>query len=522
MNSIQKADTAQLIYTGEGALRLEEEIILPDYCPDVARLLRVEMTPVIDKSRAYIQDGGVTVSITGGAEFTVIYSSPDGECESYSFTLPVDTSFKKELSRKSGIVPDSVALSVSPFTTAASAKPLTSRKLLARGEARLICDVFSNVEYSAYDGATDTGRVECKRGERYAAYLTGCTTSKLSIVQDIKIPPTLPSGAKVLSCTANLSVDSATPARDSATVFMTATFNVLYLSEETGERAAELVSFCQPVEVRERLECDDCAEDSVCRIRACLGGAKCTLECDSFGEMRIFHLELPYTLTCLVLENLPITLVSDAYGIGCESECRASEEEFTRYIGSLSEGCQFKKRISLVSDTDAVHGVEGRARVNSVSFTDSGAVAHLEVLVGAVPEKDGVLSADIRESLEVELPLNVPDSIRAEVKSDETVCDATATLSFVDAQVIGEEIEVSGEITLQAMLWEKSRVKFVEDVVFSEGKERKRNTLFYYPTPDDTLWSVGKRYGVGMNELKEMNKIEGESLPCVCKIFDGN
>ncbi len=524
MNSIQKGEFAQLIYTGDGTVRLEEEIILPDYCPDVARLLRVDMTPVFEKSRAYIQDGAVNVGVTGRAEFTAIYASSEGDCESYSFSVPIDTSYKKDAGRRQGIISDSVAVSAIPFVSTASAKPLTSRKLLARGEIKVATDVFANIEYALYDATHDTREesIETDACERFAAYLTGSVTSPFSVVQDIKIPPTLPSGAKVLSCIASLSVDSCSPSRDSVTAFMTATFNVFYLSEESGERDAEYVSFCQPIELRERIECDDCAEDSVCRIRAMVGEAKCTLESDSFGEMRVFRFELPYTLSCLVFENMPVSLVSDAYGIGCEAECQFSDEEFLRYIGALSEGFQFKKKIGASTDADSVSGVHGKARVRSVTVTGGAAAAHVELNVSAIPRVSGSLSGNIFETVEIDIPLNLPESITAEVDSDNTLCDAVATLSFIDAQMSGGEMEVSGEIALHVQMWEKSRVKFVSDATLSEKCESPKTTLFYYPAPNDTLWSIGKRYGVGSEKLKQINGIENGVLPRVLKIFDGN
>lgn len=524
MNSIQKGDFAELIYTGEGVIRLEEEVILPDYCPDVARLVRVELTPVVEKSRAYIQEGAVCFDVSGVAHFTVIYTSPEGDTESYSFELPMDSSFKKELSRKTGISSDSIEAFVCPFVSGSGAKPLTSRKLLARGEVRVNADVFANVEYSFYDALRDAGEkcVEPESAERFIASLTGGGQSDCRVEQDIKIPPTLPSGAKVLSCTATMSVDSCSPSSDTVTVFMTANFNVFYLSEETGEREAEFISFCQPIEVRERIECSDCAEDSVCRVRAVTGVPVCKLECDSFGEMRIFHFELPYTLTCSVFENIPVCLVSDVYGIGREVECRFSDVEFMRYIGALSESDQFKKKIGIKSEASSLCGVRGTARVKSVSVGEGGAVARLELSVGAVPRLNGGVSGEINESMELEIPLNLPDSVVSGVKAEDTVCDAVATLSFIDAQVFGTEMEISGEVVLQAQLWEKSRVKFLADVKLSAPVEREKKILFYYPTPSDTLRSVGKRYGVGIETLKTLNRIENGVLPRVLKIFDGN
>lgn len=520
MNSIQKGDYAQEIYRTEGSVRIEQEVILPDYCPDITRLVRVEMTPVFEKSRAYLQDNILTVEVSGRAEFNALYTDGGMGCEAYEFSENFNCSFKKDIGRTSLVIPESAAVCVLPVSTSVSPRVMSPRKLLARGEIKLSAEVFANLEYNAYEPSDDVAshRVDVESCNALVSRVVSSKNEMFTLSQEIKLPASLPCCGKVLSCTANISVDSVHPSCDSVAVFLGVNFNVLYLSEETGEREAELVSFYQPVEVRESFDCDDCAEDSICRVRAVPGKASCTMLVDSYGENRAFSLELPYTLNCITFENIEASLVEDVYGVGALAECERGREDFMHYVGSLSEACPFREKFLLKTDASILRGAVASAVLKSVSVTDEGAFADVVLEVGAVTVGDEGVNGSFSESLDMRFPINVPESILSDTSPDKLICDATVLPVYVDMQANSGSVELSGELAVGVRLWERSAKEFVKNVSFTEREKKSNVTVFYYPSASDTLWDVGRRYGVERQKIREVNGIENDELPSVVRI----
>lgn len=520
MNSIQKGDFAHQLYRGEGNVRIEQEVTLPDYCPDVTRLIRVEITPVFEKSRAYLQDNTLNIEVSGRAEFCALYTDGAEGCEVFSFTQPFSETFKRDVGKNIGILPESIALCVTPVCVTPTPRVLSPRKLLLRGELRMLLEVFANLEYSAYDPceALSSHCIDVEREERYVSRIVSSKTEDYRVNQEIKLPSGMPSCEKILSCSADINVESVHPTSDSASVFLGVNFNVLYLSEQSGEREAEYVSFYQPVEVRETLSCDDCAEDSVCRVRAMSGKVNCSIIADSFGENRIISLDMPYSLTCIIFENIETSFVTDAYGVGRNAKTENTSREFSGYIGSVSESTPFREKLNLKSDTSSVHGARTCAVLKNVSVGADGAFADVSIEVSVINSADGELKSGSSESFDVRVPINLPDSIMTKTAPESIVCDATVLPAFVDAQVSSGALEVSGELVVQAQLWEKTGAEFVSSVSFSDREMPSGKTVFYYPSPEDTLWDIGKRYGVEREKIRQANSIEGNTLPSVCKI----
>ena len=516
MSSLKKIDFAEVIYRGEGNIRFEDEIILPDYCEDASRILRLELTPVIDKSRAFIQDNVLNVELSGRGEFCLLYIGDSGECQSYGFSQDFSQSFKKDIGKTSNIVSESIFLSVCPVSCTTYPKALSPRKILARAEVKTLIEAFANIECEVYNSLEDKAshKVEPMKKDMYVARVQGGKSERKSINQEIKLPSALPSCQKVLSCTATVNVDSIHPSSDSIAVFSTVNFNVSYVSESNSEP----VSFYQPIEIRDVIECDDTAEDSICRIRAQVGKSVCTPVADNFGENRMFSLETSYTLNALVMENIEESFVTDLYGVGCIAESESESGRFSRFVGSLTESTPFRERLSINTQATKVCCVKGDCRIANVVIDKDASFVEAEIFVSLFGMGDDGVNSSVNESFRCKFPINIPDSVSGRCNMSEVTGDGTISLSFVNAQISNSGIEISGEIETHLQLWESESVKYVKSVSLSEAPLRQGKIVFYYPNEEDTLWSVGKRYGVEMDKIKEANQMEKEELPLVCRI----
>jgi len=78
-----------------GKIHIESEVILPDYCPDAAKIVKTELSPKITSQSCFPDDGGLNISLDGTALFKVLYLSDgdSGLCSTF-FTQPFSHSFK--------------------------------------------------------------------------------------------------------------------------------------------------------------------------------------------------------------------------------------------------------------------------------------------------------------------------------------------------------------------------------------------------------------------------------------------
>lgn len=520
MNRLQKGDLVQALYKGEVPISIEEEIILPDYCPDITRVLRLEGVCVVDKCRATLQEGAVAGEVSGRVWFTLLYNDGDTGCESFTFSKDFSGSVKRDRMKNADVMPDTVFTMAYVVSTSFTPKPLSKRKLLARGDIKVGLDVFANAQFDYYNPADDLekGVADVETRKCMGVRFSGGKSEGFEISEQIKLPASLPPAEKVLSADAILSVDSKHPRADEVSVFSTVVFRILYLSEANDEGVQECVSFYQPVEVRNTLLVDDCAEDSVVRARGGAGKVTCEIVPDNFGERRLFSLSCPYNVSCAVLENCETELVSDIYGVGSDVSGVEEVVNFSEYIGEVTQNTPFREKLVSKSDGVSFEGLSGSVSLKNSSITDAGAFVDVRFDVSAFGIDNKRVVDTFKESVDMKIPVNLPDSVIKKLGTSECEMDSVVSLSFVDCQVVGGEIEVAGEVSVNSQIYKKSDERYYKNVEFQECEKKKRGVLFYFPSEEDTLWSVGKKYKVSRAALCRENGIENGILPAVCKI----
>ncbi len=520
MNRIQNGDSAWNLWHTEAEVRLEEEIALPDYCSDITRLLRLEVHPVVDRTRVSCQDSLIVLEVSGTAYFTALWLDETGEVCTYSFSKDFSESYKKDIGKGISIVSDSLCAEILPIQALSSPRAMSQRKLLSRCEIKLAVDVFANVSYVSYNALEDMekGLVDARSSRVQVARVVAGKTEGFSLKEEIKLPSALPSASRVLSSSASVSIDSIHPSTDEATVFGTVNFKVFYLTDEEDGNSADSASFCQPIEFKSTVAIDDCAENSLCRVRAWTGNCSCEITTDTFGENRVFSLSVPYTLSCIVMENIETELIADVYGVGSEVEFESVSGEFLEYVGTLTDSTSIREELLLKGECERLEAVTGSLYPKGTVKGDDGYFVDMRLDISAISKKENRLDGGVREALDIRIPISLPDSILHTRSDSELVLDVLPSLDSLDAQVSRGNLEITGDVVLQVQVFCKKEMKYVKTAECKEKEREKSGIRFYYPAESDTLWSVGKRYGVMREKIKEANSIEDETLPAVVRI----
>ena len=128
-------------------------------------------------------------------------------------------------------------------------------------------------------------------------------------------------------------------------------------------------------------------------------------------------------------------------------------------------------------------------------------------------ERDGEYS-----SSEIELPFSYKTSAVGDFDRAHFACDVISARTRID----GERIGIDAEVLVSGVASAYVNEEMLESVGFGDERERGRGEIVIcYPSPDDTLWSVAKRYGAKLETLAENNGIDVSSPPDDKKLLDG-
>lgn len=133
-----------------------------------------------------------------------------------------------------------------------------------------------------------------------------------------------------------------------------------------------------------------------------------------------------------------------------------------------------------------------------------------------IAEKDGEYS-----NFELEMPYRYSVEAKAGDDSD-SYASATAEIISIRPRLDGERIGIDGEVMLAGVISCPDKTVMLDSVSFGEEIERARGEyIICYPSSNDSLWSIAKRYGKTVNSLCRTNKVKSGEVSDSRATLDG-
>lgn len=239
--------------------------------------------------------------------------------------------------------------------------------------------------------------------------------------------------------------------------------------------------------------------DHLC-LRAFVASPTVTFEADGDGTSLLIDTE--YSLSGMLSRNQRISFPTDLYAHGVQTTLDRRSVSLEKLQGTAAT--------CLTVSADAPLPEEMRTGTLLPRFTLK------ESCVSRVGEKavaEGVLSVlllsfgeRMTEKCELALPFRAELSLPSR---EGEVLSLSVTPLYGSAQANGETVHLSAEISVSVL----SHLPFSISLPISAERladaprTDAATLLLYYPTDSDTLFSVGKKYGVPISSLKRLNGI---------------
>ncbi|MBE6700872.1 MAG: hypothetical protein E7582_03165 [Ruminococcaceae bacterium] len=492
---------AQLIKTVK-RIRVEEDNLLPDYSSDIVRVVRCEGLVSLDSKKINARDGNITLDISGKVDFSVVYVGEGGGVESGFVSVPFFDSLRLPLPNFS-FDPESITAIVRPYKESCSCKVQSPRRMSVRGDVALDIEVIANTLVESY---VERGEGDYLCESITEEYLSACVVSshdeEFKISTELKLPKNCPPMERILLTDAKLLPESTSCSDGKMNFWGNCGVLCMYVPETEGEELPTLESFYQPIEVKGTVELPDVTSDTAVLINMSPMSMEYEILADNLGENRILKLDLTYLVQSIFLENTPVSLTHDIYGVGVMAIPEFDTFNFKKYLGSHREINALKERIPLKKEITAVEGAKGEIIVKNAGFDNGAFIADCHMNFSAVGiSEDG--ESQVSDSIDFVLSLNFPSEFFA--SSSGITFDIEAGVGFVECSVMDGVAEISFDVTTVASVYSTSSVRYVSNLEFSENFETRDSVVFYYPSTEDTLWTVGKRYGVSQKKLLDDN-----------------
>ena len=478
------------------------DIVLPDYCPDIARILRTEAGASVDSKT--IENGRLTV--TGTFSVKVIYI-PDNSRNVRS--VPYETAFSHVFDLKDPGNPTYVRPRARVVFV--NCRPVGPRRLQVRASLAVSAKVWSDREENFISGCEDE-RVETLRKPLHASGYIGSTERQFDVSEELEIGGGKPAASSIIKCGAVAVMQDCKMIHNKIIAKGEVLLKTLYACDATDDAAGKLEVVEHSVPISQILDLEGVEEDCGCDADFTAGFVRVEVKPDGNGDNRILEVQLPVTASARVYRTQEFYAVTDAYSPSYELQLQTKAMDIGHVVDRMKVSDMVKQSVELKDvSIQSVTDCSVTAAVSEAKF-DGGALAvsgDMNISIMAVDDTGGPACID----------RTMPFTLREEVRGGEGEMGSdpeVKVLSVAGSLAGTDRIELRVECEVNALIVGNSRENAVVDMSLDDSAPKEaapsRTLTLYYADQGENVWDIAKRYNTSMEAIKHENGLDCDTL----------
>ena len=488
----------EVLFEGNCEQAVDVDFTLPDYCPDIGKLLKCRVTPMITSQDVSFD----ALTVEGSAKISVIYLDDRDKkircCErDYPFkaTVPYENTA------------ENVRLLASAHVDYVNCRAVSQRKLDIHGAFTVhmtaVCakanEIISEVEGQG---------LRLKKEACDISDLVCCTRIPFDLGEAIELSEGKPPISSVIRTDAVMCIEECKPIVNKLIVKGDAIFTMVYCTEQGGEpeHMEYVIPFNQFFDVT-GLD-DTCMVD----IRLCTDALEVSLRTDADGEYRRVDVELRAAANVRAYRSMHIEWLSDAYSVDYEVNCQKKQMRLEKLCSTVSETTVIRQTV----DTGDVK-IEGVCDL-WCSVPDSRAVYRdgKTAITGSMVVC--MILRDPRQGVVYsEKNLRFECAVAQEASGQILRPDVTVGVKSCGYTVTGEnKIELQTELCVHSSLYEDIPVRPVCAVEIDpsrpKSEENRPAAVLYFAEQGEELWDIAREFNSSVESIRADNDIEGDTV----------
>ncbi|MCL2486494.1 MAG: DUF3794 domain-containing protein [Oscillospiraceae bacterium] len=487
---------SEILFEGASEQPVDIDFTLPDYCPDIGKILTCKMTPAVTSRD--ISGGRVTAA--GTVKLEIIYlDGREGKVFACNYDLPFENALAtEELS-------DRAKAEITVKVDYVNCRATSQRRVDIHGAFTLGVKVSAPTQAQALSDASGGGVFVKKTACRASAFV-GHTQAPFSISEALELAPGKPPIASVISSAAAISVTDAKAIANKLAVKGEALLRLVYRTD-SGE-SLESMEFSIPFnQFFDLLGADDSCLMDV-KIDAPL--VDLNLRTDNDGEYRRLTAEIKAFADIKSYRPTDITFVTDAYSTEYDVELERKNMRLSRLERVVSHrgfadstvdfGAVATERIEGVCAR--VHSISGRVQEGKIMV--SGKISCGAIAVDASGDTGYTESLS---DFETEFP--VDDVVEGAVSPNAYVRAVSYNLVGANKLEVRAELEITAAVYIELTLPAVSDIRVGEAAVKNAGCG---GVTLYFADPGEELWDIAKEHGSSVESIRETNELSEDIL----------
>ncbi len=499
----EQIQTTHLISQKYSQTTIDSDIIVPDVCPDIKKILEVSgYISVNEKSLL-----GGKVYVQGTVYMTVLYA-PDGETHNKVKSLNTSQPFSHSID--TGHQADDIILNTDIEAESYNYSLINSRKINLR------CTIGINIKLSEnkfYEiaSAEDLPSDICAKTEKLCLCNAPVSAeNRVVITNQLELASNNPSISEILKATVVPEALELTVMENSAHAKGQAKVCFLYTSYDDGSLHSS--EYLLPFE--EDFDIPGLEEDMEAEIDYQLSDLHHEIRDDSDGEPRLFGIEIGLSAHLRGIKIQEPEIIRDAYTLSGTTNCISNPIKLEQLVSNTTAQLTHKTSIKIPEHLPEI------AKICDISISAS--VDRISVEKGETTVSGHIKSNILYTTTDENYPLcafsdisEFNHTIPSSATEESLICEAKIFTEHTSYTMNNPgSIDIRAVLGLNVRSFTESTICPIIDIEQEEYEEceKKPSICIFFVQKGDTLWNIAKKYKTTVEKLKENNNLTSDHL----------
>ena len=493
---------AEMIYDGLQEQPVELDYILPDYCPDIFRLVRCEASPVITEWAV----SGDKLTYELRCDIHILYCGEDG-----STVQSVDQQRSFTRTAELGKSVESPEVRISAKTGHVNFRAVNKRRIDLRGAVSVKISVAGQQHQEVISDAEGLNIQLKKVPVKYAAQRLNAVKN-VHIEEEIELTAAQPDISGIINCRCSASGCETKLISGKLLAKGEADVELLYAGGSGESMTVEPMSFS--LGYSQIIDVDGLDDTFDCTVAPEVVSCDISIISGRDGDNRVLRCEAELRISCRAVRTATVLIAEDAFSTVYPCNAEISEIKAEQIPVVYDESFRHSARLANGDDVPQnIYAMWSEPKnINAHIGDDGHSVVISGMLVYSMAAKDktgSMIMPDREEAFEetIGLPDNIGGSeVSAEVRVRETSYDISAE----------GVLTAKADLAVKLSVYSSDSIKAVTDISVDDSSRKERDGDYaiklYFGTENESIWDIAKRYSTSVSAVMEENELTGERL----------
>lgn len=475
---------------------IEYDMLLPDYCPDIMKILKCCAQPVFTQSA--VEGGAFTAE--GYVQLSLFYLTDNMQLRCCESRAP----FSKTSDLK--CAPQNPAVTVFGHMEYLNCRAISPRRVDVRGAMTMGAKILAQKEEELVADAAGGG-IQLRRSTVESMCLIGSAQRSFTVREELELAQgKAPVGVMVRkAASAHVTECKVIPGK----VIMKGelTLELLYLSGE--DEAPETMRYTLPVS--QIADIPGAEEGCLCDVRLCVTACDVQPKADLDGETTMLSAEVTLCASVHCYRAAQTTAVSDAYSTSAAAAYTQRQMNTMRLVSQMEGEHAYREQMELPEG--AVEVLELWCEAVCTGCRAENGEAKLSVRMNIC-----MIALDVEHNpAYFEKPVELEHAVPLGAGQENLYANVQAQAGASEFSVMGAGVEVRCPVRLVGVVFAVEKSTVMSELAVDEAKPRTQDDTaaltIYFAQAGECVWDIAKRYQTSVSAVMEENAIEQETLP---------